>query len=549
MELSRERTTPSRSAGAARRTLPPPQLRSKFRQPFPDLRLMLSSILRRLRSAAGIAPAMATLTMVAGQPLSAQTAPTAMDSLLTSFRERQSAMATPRFAASWTMLPSQFRRSWDSALVADRNALDAMRTSLTGEVMEREVMRLRFRHVWGRTTWPFFHWRETDAPTVGTDPEVEELLRELPVADPRWWTLPEHEELIAALVHERGRRMLASDSALQRGDVRWLRAEFAAARALFADPALLRHVTTRLITTHLDENDERGIDSVRMQWLSFGPDSVARHRVDSMIAASTALRAGHVIEVYRHVGGVPLEIHLLRPTAGDTVGRRPAMLWFHGGSGTTGSWSHSPGVVRALRSNGITVVAVEFRTGSRFDVGADPYEDAIAAISYVRRHAGRLALDSDRIGVAGFSSGAGLALTLGTRGTDVVRPAPPPRRRAYPAAVIVTGACVAPASPREDGYFRKMIQRDGGQPSDYSPIDLVAAGQPPTLLVHATRDEYCAFEDAQAFVERSRAAGNDISLSAVDGATHFFGFYHRPGQEQMRNAIANALAEWGWMNR
>jgi acetyl esterase/lipase len=206
-------------------------------------------------------------------------------------------------------------------------------------------------------------------------------------------------------------------------------------------------------------------------------------------------------------------------------------------------------VVRALRGNGVTVVAVEFRTGSRFDVRADPYEDAIAALSYVHRNADRLVLHADRIGVAGFSSGAGLALTLGTRGTDAVRPAPPPPLRAYPAAVIVTGACVAPASPREDGYFRKMIQRAGGQASDYSPIDLVAAGQPPALLVHATRDEYCAFEDAQGFVERSRAAGNDVTLSAVEGATHFFGFYHRPGQEQMRTAIADALVRWGWIHR
>jgi acetyl esterase/lipase len=449
----------------------------------------------------------------------------------------------------WTVPPSQFRRAWDSAHVVDREALEALRSTITAEVMERERMRLRFRHLWGRTTWPFFHWRETDAPTVDSDPAVAGLLRDLPVADPRWWTLPEHRELIAALVHERGRQLLASDSSLQRGDVRWLRAEFAAARALFGDPALLRHVTTQLITTHLDDNDARGIDSVRTQWLSLAPDSIARQRVDSMIAASTALRAGHVIEVYRQIDGVPLEIHLLRPTAGDTSGPRPAMLWFHGGSGTTGSWSHSPGVVRALRSNGVTVVAVEFRTGSRFDVRADPYEDGIAALSYVRRNAHRLGLDGNRIGVAGFSSGAGVALTLGTRGTDTVRPAPHPRQRAYPAAVIVTGACVAPASPREDGYFRKMIQRDGGQPSDYSPIDLVATGQPPTLLVHATRDEYCAFEDAQEFVERSRAAGNDITLSAVQGATHFFGFYHRPGQEQMRSAIAAALAKWGWINR
>ena len=486
------------------------------------------------------------LAIVLGQPLSAQSTATAADSVLTRFRERPSAMATPRFAALWTVTPAQFRRAWDSAYAVDREALEAMRATVTAQVMERELMRLRFRHLWGRTTWPFFHWRETDAAAVDSDPAVERLLRDLPVADPRWRTLPEHTELIAALVHERARRLLASDSVLQRGDVQWLRAEFASARALFGDAALLRHVTTQLITTHLDENDARGIDSVRAQWLSLGPDSIALHRVDSMITASAALRAGHVIEAYRHVDGVPLEIHVLRPTGGDTLGARPAMLWFHGGSGTTGSWSHSPGVVRALRSNGVAVVAVEFRTGSRFDVRADPYDDAVTAFHYVHRNAARLGVDAERIGASGFSSGAGLALTLGTRGTAVVRPAPPPRQRAYPAAVIVTGACVAPAGPREDGYFRKMVQRAGGQPSDYSPIDLVAAGQPPTLFVHATRDEYCAFEDVQTFVARSRATGNDVTLSAVDGATHFFGFYHRPGQEQMRRAIAEALVKWGW---
>ena len=110
---------------------------------------------------------------------------------------------------------------------------------------------------------------------------------------------------------------MASNRALRRGDVRWLRAEFAATRALFRDNALARHV----------------------------------------------------IESYSTADDVALELKVLRPTAGDTTGRRPAMLWFHGGSGTTGSWSHSLGVVRDLRRNGIAVVAVEYRTGSRFDVG------------------------------------------------------------------------------------------------------------------------------------------------------------------------------------
>jgi acetyl esterase len=495
----------------------------------------------------GASLAVTAMAILSGSRLDAQRTESASDSALAAYRARPSAMATSRFAALWTAPPSQFRRTWDSAFVADKQALVAMQAGVPAAAVERENARLSFRHLWGRTTWPFFHWRETNVPDVGVDGDVERLLRATPIDDARWWSLPEHGELVAALVHERGRRLLASDSALRQGDVQWLRAEFAAARQLFPDLALQRHATTRLILSHLDDNDARGIDSVRARWLALAPDSLAIHRVDSLVAASQTLREGHVIESYRSAGGVPLEIHVLRPIAGDTVGLRPAMLWFHGGSGTTGSWSHSPGVVRALRSNGIVVVAVEFRTGSRFDAGPiEQHEDGIAAISYVQRNARRLGIDARRIGVSGFSSGAGLALTLGTRGTSPARPAPPAAMRAYPAAVIVTGACVAPAGAGEDGYFRKMVRRVG-DPADYSPIDLVAPRQPPMLLVHATRDEYCAFEDAQAFVSRSRALGNDVVLSAVDGATHFFGFYHRPGQAQMRAAIADALTRWGWV--
>ena len=35
-----------------------------------------------------------------------------------------------------------------------------------------------------------------------------------------------------------------------------------------------------------------------------------------------------------------------------------------------------------------------------------------------------------------------------------------------------------------------------GDPADFSPLELVASHQPPTLLVHAARDEYCALVDA-----------------------------------------------------
>jgi acetyl esterase/lipase len=306
-----------------------------------------------------------------------------------------------------------------------------------------------------------------------------------------------------------------------------------------------------MLLTHLDENNERGVDSVYAQWVALRPDSASRQRVDSLIAAHHAARAGHAVDTYRRIDGVPLELHILRPTAGDTSGVRPAMLWFHGGSGTSGNWSHSPGIVRELRRLGLVVVSVEYRTGSRFDAGPiEQAEDARLALEYVQRNADRLRVDPDRIGVAGFSSGAGLALWLGTRGysahplnTDVVA-----TERRYPAAVITSGVCVDPAGPKEDGYFRKRVS-ERASVRLFSPIDLIAAGQPRTLMIHAAKDEYCDFTDAERFSVMAGAVGNDVRFVPVPNATHFFGFYDRSGQAIMRNAIEDALAHWGWLHR
>lgn len=482
-----------------------------------------------------------------GAPMAAQGAPSATDdSLPAPYRAEASAMSTARFARSWTLAPGAFRRDWDNAYAADRAALGRWRDSLSASAAERETARLRYRYLWGRVAWPFFHWRESAATAVRVDVEAVESAARASQADARWWSMREHRELVGALVHERARTLLRTTPSLRRGDAQWLRAEFLAAGQLFRDSALVRQVTTGLLLTHLDDNDERGIDSVRTRWLALRPDVAAQARLDSLVRAAKAVRDGHRAVVYRTRAGVPLELHLLRPLSSDSVGARPAMLWFHGGSGTTGSWSHSPGVVRMLRQQGVTVIAVEFGTGSRFDTGPlEQLDDARAAYRYVRAHATALGVDSTRLGVAGFSSGAGLALTLGTRGVTDRTPAPPPTARVYPAAVIVTGACVDPAGPREDGYFRKMVQR-AGSPRDVSPVHLLAKGQPPTLIVQATKDEYCAYEDAQRFVNESRALGNEATLETIEGATHFFGFYFRPGQEQMRTAINAALFRWGW---
>lgn len=462
------------------------------------------------------------------------------------FLQRPHTAAPAYFATLWRETPAAFRRQWDAARDTD---LAALRAAAAGDTLfaSREGARIRMRHAWGRTTYPYFHWRESDAPTVAPDPGLAALLAAIPFTERRWWDLPEHDELISAIVHERARAALRNDPALRRGDARWLRAEFAAATAQFRDPALRLRVTTRLLETHLDDDGSRGIDSVLGPWTRLGPDSTTRARVAQAIADDRSHDNGHRTVVYRTIDGVPLALHLLPPDDTTRKGPRPVMLWFHGGSGTSGTWWHSPGIVTALRRNGVAVVAVEYRTGNRFD--ADPveqFDDAAAAFTWVVEHATAYDFDPKRIGVAGFSSGTTLALLLATRGAGRPVGAPLPiAERRRPTAMVLTGACPAPAAPHEDGYFRKAVARHGAV-TDYSPIDLIGPGQPPTVIVQAREDEYCAYGDAQAFVDRSLAAGNAAQLVTVEGAGHFFGFYYPPGQRQLRDAVADALRRWGW---
>src|SRR6266850_4569929 len=67
---------------------------------------------------------------------------------------------------------------------------------------------------------------------------------------------------------------------------------------------------------------------------------------------------------------------------------------------------------RPLVDAGYTVFVINYRTASRFRYPA-PVEDAQRGVRYVRHHAGEFGVRPDRIGAAGHSSGATLALLLG----------------------------------------------------------------------------------------------------------------------------------------
>jgi acetyl esterase/lipase len=437
--------------------------------------------------------------------------------------------------------PSDFAREWGRAR---DQALRILRARLTKEVERTEAEeRVAFRHAQGRVMYPFFHWRETDAAAIPDDGGLPRLVAALPRIDSDSWRHPETRAYIDAHVHMLARERLARDADLERGDARWLRAKLRVLADVVADRTVWMTAATGIIARHIEDDGARGIDEAIGAWLARRPPAEDLARLRAALDADRSRLVGTRSIVYLEVGGVPLYLHVREPARPRTR-PAPAMLWLHGGSATEGTWWHSPVTAQALHEAGVVVVSVELTTGNRFDRDSDQNRDASAAFQYVMAHAAELGLDPGRIGVAGFSSGASTALLLATRGAVPAERGGSPGV-ARPAAAIVSGACADPLSASSDGYFRKAMSKVG-DPEDFSPLAQLRSGLPPVLAVHGTRDEYCSHADMARFVDRSRALGNDITLVSVDGASHFFGFYHPEGRRQQRAAIDAALVRWGW---
>ncbi len=99
-----------------------------------------------------------------------------------------------------------------------------------------------------------------------------------------------------------------------------------------------------------------------------------------------------------------------------------AVLIFPGGGYRSLSWGHEGRwSAEWLKENGITAVIVKYRlpNGHRMI----PLSDALEAMRYVRKHSAEWGINSNQIGVMGFSAGGHLTATLCTKYTDsITRP-------------------------------------------------------------------------------------------------------------------------------
>lgn len=223
------------------------------------------------------------------------------------------------------------------------------------------------------------------------------------------------------------------------------------------------------------------------------------------------------VEVYRRLGGVDLRLHLFLPR-GQAC--RTTVVFFHGGGWRNGTAAQFFPQCCQFAERGVLAVSAEYRL--RDPHGASPFDgvaDAKAAIRWVRRHAERLGVASQRIVAGGGSAGGHLAaatamLPLEEADADT-------GLSCIPDALIL---CNPVVDTMQTGYGATFI---GPRCRELSPAHHVRAGIPPALVVHGDADTTVPIENVRRFADLMRHAGNRCDLHVYPGLGHGFFNYGR----------------------
>jgi acetyl esterase/lipase len=223
---------------------------------------------------------------------------------------------------------------------------------------------------------------------------------------------------------------------------------------------------------------------------------------------------------YAQNSNEPLWMDLYRPTRQDAP--LPGVIVVHGGSWQSGDRQQLSDLNRYLAARGYLVASIDYRLAPGATFPAQR-EDVFTAIRYLKDHARQIGMDPDRIVLLGRSAGGQIALSVAYAQKD---PAIKGVIAFYAPNDLVWGYAV-PTNPLIMNS-RKVIETYlGGPPSRVpdiydaaSPLHVVNATTPPTLMIHGDRDELVSDQHEVRLSKRLAEAGRPYFYLRMPWATH-----------------------------
>jgi acetyl esterase/lipase len=220
---------------------------------------------------------------------------------------------------------------------------------------------------------------------------------------------------------------------------------------------------------------------------------------------------------------------LFRPPADDR--EVPVVLQVHGGAWEHGVRWTSPSqsnVLAGLVGSGVAVASIDYRLAPA-NPWPDQIEDVMCAARFLRAHAREFGIDPSRIGAWGSSAGGQLVSLLATE-PDM----PQWKSGQYQGESSSVQAVVDEFGPADlavsdwgayvAGVIRTVFHAEPNSSSAIletaSPLDYVAPGDPPFLILQGTADRIVPAKQSETLAQHLAAAHVPVKLVLVNGGTH-----------------------------
>jgi acetyl esterase/lipase len=234
--------------------------------------------------------------------------------------------------------------------------------------------------------------------------------------------------------------------------------------------------------------------------------------------------------IYARVDGRDMGLDIHMPAG---ISAPPLLVWIHGGAWRSGTKAQVPPV---FVRNGIATASVDFRqsTDARFPAQV---HDIKAAIRFLRARAAEYGYRTERIAIAGSSSGGHLAALVGVTNGDTVLEGTvgsyPRQSSAVQAIVSYYGASdlmtiLAQSTPFGLGVRRPALEMLLGALPDTakdlaelaSPVAHIDRSDPPLFLIHGDQDPQMPINQSHELQGAYEKAGLDVHFDVVHGAAH-----------------------------